>query len=111
MSKIYEKYLELKEKNKDILYLFRCGNFYIFIADDCDTINEYLVLKKVLFTKDVYKCVFPKKSLDEYMRVFKNHKLNIEIVEEVEDTSIKSYINGIDINKTTPLEALMILKK
>lgn len=77
MSRIYEKYLELKENDNNALYLFRCGNFYIFIADDCDTINEYVVLKKVLFTKDIYKCGFPINSLNDYMRVFNNHKLNV----------------------------------
>lgn len=36
VSKIYAKYLELKEKNPNKLYLFKSGKFYIFIADDCD---------------------------------------------------------------------------
>lgn len=108
MSKIYEKYLELKENDNNSLYLFRCGNFYIFIADDCDTINEYVVLKKVLFTKDIYKCGFPINSLNDYMRVFNNHKLNVQVIDEI-DTNVKSYIDSIDINKITPLEALVIL--
>ena len=108
MSKIYEKYLKLKENDNNALYLFRCGNFYIFIADDCDTINEYVVLKKVLFTKDIYKCGFPINSLNDYMRVFNNHKLNVQVIDEI-DTNIKSYIDSIDINKITPLEALVIL--
>lgn len=108
MSRIYEKYLELKENDNNALYLFRCGNFYIFIADDCDTINEYVVLKKVLFTKDIYKCGFPINSLNDYMRVFNNHKLNVQVIDEI-DTNIKSYIDSIDINKITPLEALVIL--
>ena len=81
MSKIYAKYLELKEKDKEKLYLFKSGKFYIFIADDCDAINDYVVLKKVKFTNEVYKCGFPENVLEDYLRVFKNHNLNIELVD------------------------------
>lgn len=34
MSKLYTKYLEKKNINKDKYYLFECGMFYIFIDDD-----------------------------------------------------------------------------
>ena len=42
------------------------------------------------------------------MRVFNNHKLNVQVIDEI-DTNVKSYIDSIDINKITPLEALVIL--
>ena len=29
MSKLYQKYEDLKNKDDDIIYLFLCGNFYI----------------------------------------------------------------------------------
>ena len=102
MSKIYAKYLELKEKDKEKLYLFKSGKFYIFIADDCDAINDYVVLKKVKFTNEVYKCGFPENVLEDYLRVFKNHNLN--------NNSIYDIIKNTDINKITPLEALKILE-
>lgn len=91
MSKIYEKYLALKNNYKNKLYLFRIGNFYVFLKDDCDYINEYVVLKKTLFAKDVYKCGFPVCSLEQYMYVFNNHNLNIEIIENYEDINCNSY--------------------
>ena len=50
MSKIYNKYLELKEQDSDKLYLFRCGGFYIFLADDAKKINDYVGVGDVLFT-------------------------------------------------------------
>lgn len=121
MSKMYDKYLILKERDSNKLYLFRCGNFYIFLKDDCDYINEYVVLKKTVFSKDVYKCGFPKDSLEQYMRVFNNHKLDIEIIENYEEVDsllnidnefkdeIFKFIRGIDINSITPLESLKIL--
>lgn len=49
MSKIVEKYKELKRADDSKLYLFKSGKFYIFIGEDCDYINEYIVLKKQSF--------------------------------------------------------------
>ena len=77
--KIYDKYLELKNLNKNKLYLFKSGNFYIFLADDADKINEYMVLKKTPYNKEIMKCGFPVNSVDSYMKVFNNHKLDIEV--------------------------------
>lgn len=113
LSKIYEKYLELKDIDKDKLYLFRAGKFYIFIGDDCDTINNYVVLKRVKFTSDAYKCGFPENVLEDYLRVFKNHKLNIEVIEDVNNRneSVYEIIRNTDINKITPLEAFKILER
>lgn len=54
--KLYDKYKELKEQNKDKLYLFKNGNFYIFIGEDADYINEYVVLRKKILQK-IYKNV------------------------------------------------------
>lgn len=110
MSKLYNKYLELKEKDKNKLYLFKSGKFYIFLDQDAEFINEYLVLKKTPFTKDVYKCGFPVDSLENYMKVFKNHKLNVEIVNEV-DSNIVDKIRKIDINNITPLQAMLLIKE
>lgn len=112
MSKIYAKYLELKENDPNKLYLFKSGKFYIFIADDCEKINEYVVLKKVKFTNDVYKCGFPENVLDDYLRVFKNQNLDVSVVENTSLNNESAYdiINKTDINKITPLDALNILK-
>lgn len=112
MSKIYNQYLELKSNDKNSLYLFKNGNFYIFLADDCDFINEYVVLKKTKFSKECYKCGFPINSLDDYLKVFNNHKLNIKIVNENDNKGdLVKYIENININNITPLEALNYLQK
>ncbi len=114
MSKIYSKYLELKEKNPKKLYLFESGKFYIFVGEDVDIINEYVVLKKTKFSKETDKCGFPKEVLNDYLRVFKNHNLLIEIVNsEVinEIDNLKEFFINIDLNKITPLEALNYLKQ
>lgn len=104
MSKIYAKYLELKHNDSEKLYLFHSGKFYIFIAEDADVINQYVVLKKTKFTKEICKCGFPDNCLEDYQRVFKNHGLNIEIVESnlIEVPSIQD--NKIIIDKYYKLE-------
>ncbi len=109
MSKIYSKYLELKKQDTNKLYLFKAGKFYIFLGDDCDFINNYVVLKKVKFCNETYKCGFPENVLEQYLRVFKNHNLDIVVVTDLEltkDDDIYNFVSKIDINNITPLEAL-----
>ncbi len=115
MSIIYDKYLELKDIDKDKFYLFKSGKFYIFVGEDCERINDYVVLKKVKFCNESQKCGFPESVLDEYLRVFNNHHLNVEIITDFKLTkknlNLYDYIDSIEVNKITPLEALEILVK
>lgn len=119
MSKLLDKYLILKKEDPTKLYLFRCGKFYIFLDEDCDFINDYVVLKKTPFTNEVFKCGFPDQSLLDYMRVFKNLNLNVEIIENEENKKASTLlnkrkkneeiikkINDLDINELTPISAL-----
>ena len=123
MSKIYNEYLKLKEKEPNKLFLFHNGKFYIFIADDVDTINNYVVLKPTKFTSEVNKWGFPESRFEDYMRVFNNHKLNIQVIElkDIIETSnsivsipkkyidIENRIKNIDINNITPIGALNLI--
>lgn len=109
--KLYEKYKELKEQNSSKMYLFRNGNFYIFLDKDADKINEYVVLKKTNFTKTIQKCGFPVNSKEAYLKVFQNHGLNIEIIEKIEnqENNILEQLKKINIDTITPIESLNIL--
>ena len=98
MSKIYNKYLELKEQDSGKLYLFRCGGFYIFLADDAKKINDYVVLKITSFAKNVDKCGFPIASLDSYLKVFKNHKLDVVVVENYDLYTTQEKYEKIIVN-------------
>lgn len=119
MSKIYDKYLNLKEKDPNKLYLFRCGNFYIFLEKDAERINQYIVLKQTQFTKNIKKCGFPVNRKNEYLRVFQNHKLDIEVIENPlvsEDISereqyVISYLKKINIDHLKPVDALLKLQE
>jgi len=124
VSKLFDKYLILKKEDPNKLYLFRCGKFYIFLDEDCDFINDYVVLKKTPFTSEVFKCGFPDQSLEDYMRVFENLNLDVEIIENEEnkrsstilrerkrEEKIIEKIKKLDINTLAPLEALKFLNE
>ncbi len=119
MSKLLDKYLILKKENPNKLYLFRCGKFYIFLDEDCDFINNYVVLKKTPFTNESFKCGFPDQSLLDYMRVFNNLNLDVEIIENEENKKTSTLLNkrkkyeeiinkiiDTDVDELTPLDAL-----
>ena len=127
MSKIYKHYLELKEKDKDTMYLFKSGMFHIFVGEDADKINNYVVLKKTDLTSQVKKCGFPNVSHDEYMRVFENHRLKIKEIDvkDIPDNDIpkkyksiifkyyriKEILEKKPIEYLTPVESLNVLSK
>lgn len=91
MSEIYKSYVKLKENDKEKMYLFKSGNFYIFLGEDADKINEYIVLKKTFFCKEAMKCGFPTNSLDDYMKVFHNHGFKIQIVDDTQEKVLKRH--------------------
>jgi DNA mismatch repair ATPase MutS len=71
----------------------------------------------VPFCKETDKCGFPDSSLNDYLRVFNNQKLDIEVIDSVGNDSksvnskIVNALKRIDINNLTPMEALFELKK
>ena len=81
MSKMYLKYLE-KKKDNNKYYLFKSGAFYIFLDEDAKNISKITTLCLTNLNKDVVKCGFPKNSLEKYLSIFDNLKLDIEIIEE-----------------------------
>ena len=59
MSKIYEKYLKLKSSSnyeKNTLYLFKSGIFFIFIDNDAKLASNLLNLKLVKLN-DAYRYI------------------------------------------------------
>ena len=82
MSKMYLKYLEKKKDNNNKYYLFKSGAFYIFLDEDAKNISKITTLCLTNLNKDVVKCGFPKNSLEKYLSIFDNLKLDIEIIEE-----------------------------
>lgn len=48
MSKLYSIYKKLKESNKDTVYLFKSGIFYIAISDDASLLSSKFKFKLTL---------------------------------------------------------------
>ena len=111
MSKLYDKYLNLKSSDSSKMYLFESGKFYIFIDSDAENISKITTLKLTNLTNSVLK--FPSNSLNKYLDIFNNLKLNVEVIKkdklDIEDIIKK--INNIDIDKITPIESINILKE
>lgn len=111
MSRLYERYLKEKNKNKDILYLFECGKFYIFIDEDAIKINSITTLKLTKLNNYVYKCGFPNNSLDKYLEIFKNLNLDVEVIKDEDKVpDISKVIKNINIDELTFEELKDLLK-
>ena len=121
MSKLYNKYLELKSKDDTYLYLFKSGMFYIFLDEDAKIVSEKLNLKLTNFNDTILKCGFPLNSLTKYTTLLNNFEINYQIVDGtlvnsksqyIENENIQNYLEQIkklDINKITPLKAFELI--
>lgn len=112
MSKIYDKYKNLKTSNNyssNTLYLFKAGLFFIFIDEDAKIVSNLLNLKLGNLNETIVKCGFPSNSLQKYLTLLKNTPYNIEIVSfDVQETPINS--NSYLSNKQLEVMADEILK-
>lgn len=106
MSKLYKKYLKEKSKDKETLYLFKSGIFYIFIEEDALIVNKITNLSLTKLNDNIYKCGFPINSLNKYINILNRNGLNIKVIEDIE-----SIIKNIDIDNITPIKAINILKE
>lgn len=94
MSKIYNKYIELKSNPNYIpntLFLFKSGLFFIFIDQDAKLMSNSLNLKLSMLNNDIVKCGFPINSFQKYYNLIKNTTpYNVEIVSLQETNTISS---------------------
>ncbi len=113
MSNLYEKYLKLKKENGTKAYLFKSGNFYVFIDDDAKRISNITTLKTTVLSGNIIKCGFPVNSLNKYEMLFKNLNVDVEIINDIviNNNDIIKKLKKIDIDTVTPLKALNILKE
>lgn len=114
MSKLYQKYEELKSNNSNIIYLFLCGNFYI--ALDCDAIilNELFDMKLTKFSNLCDKCGFPKNSLDKYIKLFDSNNIEYTLIENnLSDSDkldkINSMLSNIELDTLSSIDLKDIL--
>ena len=75
MSKLYRKYLYLKNK-ENIIYIFKIGIFYILIDDDALFLSNILNLKCTKLNDYIYKCGFPINYSEKYFNII--NRLNVD---------------------------------
>jgi len=115
MSKLYNEYIIRKKGNNNKYYLFKSGIFYLFIDEDAKKISEIIPLKLTNLNQEIVKCGFPSNSLDKYINVFNNLKLDIEIVNldnkvDINNKLIKK-IRNLDLDNITSIKAINILSE
>ena len=114
MSSIYNTYCNLKKDNSENLYLFKSGNFYIFLDEDAKKINKITTLKLINHSKNIVKCGFPCNSLEKYLDIFNNLNLNVQVIDNITNDSLDNYlkyIKDLDIDNITPKISINILYK
>lgn len=123
MSKMYNRYLELKKKDDSKVYLFKNGIFFLALEDDAKKLNELLNLKLTVFSKDVEKCGFPVSVLKKYIDKLDKYDIEYELIDNMYNNinSPKEYLESIfvrnvvtqikeiDFNDTSPKQAFNIL--
>lgn len=100
LSKLYKKYVLLKIKDSNKIYLFECGIFYVFIGEDAKYMGNILNLKLTQLNSVVVKCGFPIKSAEKYFNILKDY--NVEIVPSTEEfisSNIENYLFTQNANK------------
>lgn len=125
MSKLYDEYRKLKDKDENKLYIFKSGMFYIALEDDAKTLSEMFDFKIVKLNENVVKSGFPISRLEYYLELLNKRNINFEIIdgnyskiENYEDymnncklKKIITDINNLDLDNVTFKEAYNYLEK
>lgn len=91
MSKMLEKYKEMKKSNPQKIYLFECGIFYISFNEDAKILEKELNLKLISINKEDKKCGFPINSKNKYANHLNEKNIDYEIISN--DNIIKKQKN------------------
>ena len=90
MSKVIEKYNELKRIDKNILYAFKIGAFFVFLNEDAKFVSEKLNLKITPFGNNAVKCGIPINSKESKLNILESQNIKYNIIEiEHEDKNRK----------------------
>ena len=123
MSKMYKRYLELKQENSSNIYLFKSGIFYIFLQEDAKLMSPILNLRLTNLNENVLKFGFPVNNLNKYLNLTKNLGYEINIIDSLANkpiptknyllnSSIKDLINkisSIDVDRLSIKDAYSLI--
>ena len=123
MSKLFKEYEKLKQKNPDILYLFKSGIFYIGLNEDASKLANLFQFKITNLNDTVTKCGFPTKKLEFYTNLLNRCSVKFEIIDpNALKTSPIDYLNytktkeilqsiaNLDMNSISFEESFQILQ-
>ena len=117
INSLYEIYLEKKQINRDKLYLFKDGKYYLFLDEDAGYISDITTLRLYNHNNEVCECRFPVKYLDKYLTIFNNLKLDVEVIDNTKDNRLElcellvRKLDKINVNDITPIMAINVLKE
>uniref|UniRef100_A0A7C4GBH1 DNA mismatch repair protein MutS n=1 Tax=Fervidobacterium thailandense TaxID=1008305 RepID=A0A7C4GBH1_9BACT len=86
LTPMMKQYMEIKEKYKDAILLFRLGDFYEAFFDDAHTVSKVL---NIVLTKrqDAPMAGIPYHALDNYLKKLVDAGYKVAICEQMEDPS------------------------
>lgn len=124
MSKLYEKYKNLKLENSSKLYLFKSGIFYIFLDEDAIKMSNLLNLKLTNLNETIVKCGFPVKNIDKYIHLIKLNNYEVDIIDSIQSSyssqdyifndnakEFIQYISNIDYYNLSVSEAFALIEE
>ena len=94
MGKLLGLYHDCKNKDDTKYYLFKSGLFYYFLEEDARYFSDKYGFKLTGFGDSV-KCGFPIKSLEKYLFLFQDHK--IEVVKELDFSGLVNKIKSLNL--------------
>lgn len=96
MSKLFNQYKALKEKDQDKIYLFKSGIFYVAIDNDAQFLSDKIGFKLTNLNETTKKCGFPVSRIDYYKKIFGMGNINYELIE---DNQITVDLKNKDLNE------------
>ncbi len=96
MSKLFNQYKSLKEKDNEKVYLFKSGIFYIAIDEDAQFLSNTIGFKLTNLNETTKKCGFPVSRIDYYKKIFDIGNINYELIEK---SQVNVDLKNNDLNK------------
>lgn len=71
----------LKEQDKNKIYLFKSGIFYIALGEDAEFLSNAVGFKLTPLNENVKKCGFPISRIEYYKKIFDIGNINYELIQ------------------------------
>ena len=99
MSKLLNKYNELKKEDSSFIYIFRVGIFYNIFNNDADILSNALGLKITHLSDELYKVGFPISQIEKYSQLLTNKNIKFKVVDNLDKKQTNEYLKNIELKK------------